>query len=140
MAYFYGDNSIKELIDEAISEHFSESGELEFIGDVTEFIHSQIELPSEVNMEVTFRDFLNEAYDEIHVLGCTFGAGDVLLELSPGTFNCEFSDWIDNEDVVEFNARHYHQYCFEKALEEYFSTLTLDELDPNFFEYTKDDE
>lgn len=139
MPYFYGD-SIKELIDEAISEHFSESGELEFIGSVTEFIRSQIELPSEVDMEDIFRDFLNEVYDEIHVLGCTFGAGDVLLELSPGTFNCEFSNWIDTEDVVEFNARYYRQNCFEKALEEYFSTLNLDELDPNFFEYTKDEE
>lgn len=43
-------------------------------------------------------DYLNEAYEEVTILGCTFSPADILYELDPTAYRCLAADLVAAED------------------------------------------
>jgi len=56
--------------------------------------------------EDEFEEMLNELYDDISVMGMTYGQGTALKELDPTAFRCMMADepitWICGECDAEF--------------------------------------
>lgn len=48
--------------------------------------------------EDDFQKHMDETMPEVDIAGSTFQAGRALRELSPVTFRCQYSDWLDSMD------------------------------------------
>lgn len=46
-------------------------------------------------------DYLNVAYEEVTICGCTFSPADILFELDPIAYRCLAADLMADEDDEE---------------------------------------
>lgn len=46
-----------------------------------------------------YKDFLDEVYDSVKMLGCEFMPSQILYDCDPIGFRCGFVDWLDFEGL-----------------------------------------
>lgn len=63
---------------------------------------------SEIDVEVKYREFLQEVYGDVEVCGMMMSAARILEEMDPIAFRCGLNDWLDGEDnITEVNGGYY---------------------------------
>lgn len=72
--------------------------------------------------ERDFEDMLNENYEEVNVLGITYGAGTVLKAVDPIAFRCAMSDepvvWVCDECGEEYSDEDEAEECCKWEVED----------------------
>lgn len=76
---------------------------------------------SESELDQRYRDMLDEVYGEVTIAGLTYQTSDALESVDPTAYRCGFSDWLDDETLIEVDGEYFNRADWEEyqeALEE----------------------
>jgi len=91
---------------------------------------------------------IDQRYDEfldcegpVSVAGLEYYPSRILSEIDPTAYNCGLSDFIDNEDLVEYDGEYYDRNDFDEAESDFDNQENFDDYSHSeLCDYLKIDE